>query len=56
MSKKHDAGKGDSRRPSSVSQEEIDLRWKMAFGDRNEKEKARQDLENFIKGKARRSS
>lgn len=56
MNRKHDAGKGDNRRPSSISDKEMELRWKMAFGTKDEKEQAKQNLETLVKSKARRSS
>lgn len=56
MSRKHNAGKGDNRRPSLVTQDEIELRWRMAFGTKDEKEEARKALKDIIKRKARKSS
>jgi hypothetical protein len=34
------AGKGDSPRPYSISQEELDLRWELGFGKISKKRRA----------------
>lgn len=52
MGDKDNNGKGDRRRKSNISREEEEIRWKLAFGDKNEKEKAKKDLERFHERKS----
>ena len=42
-----DGGKGDKRRPCKVSKEIVDLRWKLAFGNDQEKREAKKRLEEI---------
>lgn len=45
-----DGGKGDKRRPTQVSKEEEDLRWKLAFAKtKKEKMALKKKLEKLTK-------